>query len=202
MPRGARGAIVLPTKGRQASWTAPALADRPRSRARWQSTAIASSIQTRWTTALFRPHGVVAHGRPASPAKPECHAAAKVSAVSEKTHGQLLSSHRTARSHAGRPRLWLDRSRRPCIPRASGCKHCALRRCNQPVALCPPQAGLGAPRPAPSPPDSPTASHADQTGRSAQTPGVDPVSHLESPHQRCLAQRSRGCPIGHVAWLL
>jgi hypothetical protein len=70
MPRCASGSIVLPTKVRQASWTAPALADRPRLRASWQSTSIASSIQTHWTTALFMSNGVAPTWRPSSPAKP------------------------------------------------------------------------------------------------------------------------------------
>src|SRR5437870_8259639 len=45
----------------------------------------------------------------------------------------------------GRPRLWLCRTRCPGVPSAPGREHFTLRRCNDPVALCPPQVGLVAP---------------------------------------------------------
>src|SRR5213082_1010294 len=40
-----------------------------------------------------------------------------------KKHVKLLPSHRAARSHPGRPRLWLCRPRCPGVPRAPGRDH-------------------------------------------------------------------------------
>ena len=45
-----------------------------------------------------------------------------------KKHGKLLPSYRAARSHPGRPRVWLYRPRCPGVPNTPGRDHCALRR--------------------------------------------------------------------------
>ena len=68
-------------QGMQAWWIARAPVDRPKSRVRWNSTSIASSIKTPSSMAPSIPSGVAANSRPSWPAKPASNLAAKVSAA-------------------------------------------------------------------------------------------------------------------------
>ena len=69
-------------EGLQGLLDRPRSVDRPKSRARWNSTSIAWSIKTPSSRAPFLPNGAVANSRPCWPNKPVSSSAAKASAVS------------------------------------------------------------------------------------------------------------------------
>ena len=56
--------------------------DRPKSRARWSNTSIASSSKIPWSTAPSIPNGVAANSPPCSPNRSGCNWAVKASVVS------------------------------------------------------------------------------------------------------------------------
>src|SRR4029453_6123520 len=77
-----KGVFGFAVKGRRVSAIARALVGRLKSPASWNSTSIASSIKTPWSTAPSIPNGVVASWRPSSPVKPGSTSAAKVCVAS------------------------------------------------------------------------------------------------------------------------
>jgi hypothetical protein len=166
------------------------------------TTLIGSWTKRPSSTARSTRHGVVRHSPPSEPARLASSLAVRACAVSEKKRGKLWSTARASRSPSRGPRLGFAPTRRPRVPGSPGRAPLTLRRRNDPLALCAPQARLVAPGPTLSPADPSAEPAPEQPGGIPQTPSVGTRSLLEPSHQGRVAQRHWRRPVWPLQSLL